>query len=259
MRAVRATVTEEAARVLAVLPGRLGISEGDALSAALLTWSRDIGRRESALQSLERALLVHGVSREELAKHAGITAESMRKVAQGHFRPSARVQAACAQALKEPVWALFPSPDGEALARLAASSAIPRRELAQRAGIATDRLDAALSGREVMPPALLRVLSRELAATAHEQGVELDEALAPYLPPPQPPRLTVSPEFAPALKRSGLSQRELSRRVGCAAPHVNTLVRGKRVPSLALAERIAAVLGEPRELLFPYTSEQEDN
>jgi transcriptional regulator with XRE-family HTH domain len=53
-----------------------------------------------------------------------------------------------------------------------------------------------------------------------------------------------------ALKAHGLTQEEVSRRVGISYRQMNRLVLGHSEPSLLLAARIAVVLGESIEALF---------
>jgi len=52
------------------------------------------------------------------------------------------------------------------------------------------------------------------------------------------------------LKDKGVTQEELSRRVGVSYRHINRLTLGRSEPSLLLAYRISAVLDEPVEDLF---------
>jgi DNA-binding XRE family transcriptional regulator len=52
------------------------------------------------------------------------------------------------------------------------------------------------------------------------------------------------------LKDKGVTQEELSRRVGVSYRHINRLTLGRSEPSLLLAHRISTVLDEPVEELF---------
>ena len=48
----------------------------------------------------------------------------------------------------------------------------------------------------------------------------------------------------------GISQAELARRSGVSQPHVNQMLRGTVVPSLDIAEKIAAAVGMPLSKLL---------
>lgn len=48
--------------------------------------------------------------------------------------------------------------------------------------------------------------------------------------------------LAAALEAEGMTQVELARRVGVSGAQINRIVKGRRVPSLSLAVRIAKVL-----------------
>jgi transcriptional regulator with XRE-family HTH domain len=61
-----------------------------------------------------------------------------------------------------------------------------------------------------------------------------------------------------ARSRAGLSQRELARRAGVDGSLISRLEVDARVPSIALLERLADVLGVPAALLLLRASEQED-
>lgn len=46
-----------------------------------------------------------------------------------------------------------------------------------------------------------------------------------------------------ALKKAGISQRELAERAGTAHPSVNRILSGKQTPTLDLADRLADAAG----------------
>lgn len=54
------------------------------------------------------------------------------------------------------------------------------------------------------------------------------------------------------LDEKGLSQEELSRRVGVSYRHINRLALGQSAPSLLVALRIATVLEQPLEHVFSW-------
>lgn len=60
----------------------------------------------------------------------------------------------------------------------------------------------------------------------------------------------VSNRIKAVLEEKGITQEELSRRVGVSYRHINRLCLGRSEPSLMLALRLSKVLNEPLERLF---------
>lgn len=46
------------------------------------------------------------------------------------------------------------------------------------------------------------------------------------------------------------TQKELAKRIGISESHMSLIISGKRLPSLTVAKRMAAVLGTTVDLLF---------
>lgn len=57
--------------------------------------------------------------------------------------------------------------------------------------------------------------------------------------------------LAQAIVRAGMTQGEVARAVGVARQSVARYISGEFVPSLTIARKIAAVVGEPVEKLWP--------
>jgi putative transcriptional regulator len=80
---------------------------------------------------------------------------------------------------------------------------------------------------------------------------DVKESVAPDPPPVEIVKATITTNRIKAvLAEKGITQEELSRRVGVSYRHINRLVLGRSEPSLLLALRIARVLNEPLEKLF---------
>ena len=54
-----------------------------------------------------------------------------------------------------------------------------------------------------------------------------------------------------AIKRSGLTDRQLSEKIGVGIPAINRYRSGQRLPDLDVVPKLAAALGVPRAVLRP--------